>query len=90
MGDDIIDGMIRLMLEFNARAMTPDQVDEFRMLLRREWGGVETYVRKEPSNPKTRSLAGSLAAGVGISEAFEAAAVSRRHGFRLLARRWRR
>lgn len=90
MSDDIIDGMIRRMLEFNARAMTPDQVDEFRTLLRREWGGAEIYVRKAPTELKTRSLAGSLAAGVALNEAFAFAGTSRRHGFRLLARRWRR
>lgn len=85
MPDDIIDDVLRRM-----RPLLPlDQWHRMAYELRQTWGGSEVYIRKAPAEGKAHLIGGSLAAGLTLREAFEAAGVSRRHGFRLVSRHFR-
>jgi hypothetical protein len=85
MADDIIRSFVARLAAYT----TPEEARRVEIELRQQWGGAEVYVPKAPSLPKATRLGAGIAAGLSLLEAFEAAGVSRRHGYRLLARRWR-
>ena len=88
MADDIIRDCVRRVKEMHPDA-SDEQLLKLELTLRRSWGGAEVYVCKKPSLEKGSRQAHCLAAGGSISEAFVFAGVSRRHGYRLFARRSR-
>lgn len=83
-GDDIVDDLLRRLRPH----VTLDEWHRAAYEIRQRWGGAEVYVKKAPAEGKARAIGGSLAAGLTLREAFEAAGVSRRHGFRLVTRRF--
>jgi hypothetical protein len=85
MADDILAAILR---EF-AHDVSADELRAREARLRVAWGGARVYVSKDVPTLKTWALAGSLAAGATLREAFDAAGCSRRTGYRLLSRRWR-
>ena len=85
MADDIIKHFVRRLEAYT----TPEEAQRVEIELRLQWGGAEVYVPKVPSLPKAARLGAGIAAGLTLRAAFDAAGVSRRHGYRLMARRWR-
>ena len=87
MADDPIDDVLRRL-----RAWTPPKgvtLTDFELELREQWGAAKHYVKASQAG-KVRALAGSLAAGATLREAFCWAGVSTATGYRLLRRRWAR
>jgi hypothetical protein len=85
MADDIIRAFVARLLAYT----TPEEAQRVEIEFRQQWGGERHYVAKDVPTLKTWALAGSLAAGATIREAFDAVGCSRRTGYRLLSRRWR-
>jgi hypothetical protein len=77
MGDDIIKHFCRRMAPY----APPEELRRIEIELRRQWGGAEVYIKKSPAEGKVRALAGRLAAGATIREAFEAAGVAKSQGY---------
>lgn len=71
-----------------AHRLDAEEAQRVELEIRQAWGGAEVYVRKAmPPDAKARAIGGSLAAGLALREAFEAAGVSRATGYRLISRR---
>lgn len=88
MAQDIIDDFIaRLAAKVPGAA---DQLHQLERELRQQWGGTDRhYVRKfEHTARKTVRLAQQLESGATLEEAFAKANLSRRSGFRHLAKPW--
>ncbi|MBK7082274.1 MAG: hypothetical protein IPH55_16640 [Betaproteobacteria bacterium] len=85
MADDIVHAFLRRLAQW----APPDEVQRAELEFRQEWGGANVYVVKDSKALKTQALAGSLAAGASLREAFDIAGVSRRTGYRLLSGRCR-
>jgi hypothetical protein len=83
--DDVIADLLRRIADL----APPERMKLLEVEMRQAWGGERTYISKAPPTLKTWALAGSLAAGATLREAFDAAGCSRRTGYRLLSRRWR-
>jgi hypothetical protein len=86
MPDDIVRDFLRRLRELHPEQPRDDLL-RLEYELRRDWGGAN-YVRKVPATGKAWCLGVSLAAGTGPREAMAALGISRRHGYRLLRRRW--
>lgn len=85
MADDPFDDVIRRL-----RSWTPPAgvtLTEFELELREQWGAAKHYLKGAQAG-KVRALAGSLAAGATLREAFDRAGVSTATGYRLLRRPW--
>ena len=82
MSEDIISScVVRL-----AACKTPDDVRKAEIELRQQWGGAEVYIKKVQSLQKAQRICAVIAAGLTMSEAFDAAGVSRATGYRLVSR----
>jgi exonuclease VII large subunit len=89
MATDIVDDFIAR-LAAHAPAVATELAPQLERELRAHWGGTErTYIRKfEHTARKTTRLAQQLQAGTTLDEAFANAGLSRRSGFRHLAKPW--
>jgi exonuclease VII large subunit len=90
MARDLIDDFIAR-LAAHAPAVAADLAPKLERELRQQWGGTERhYLRKfEHSARKTVRLGQQLQAGATLEEAFAQAGLSRRSGFRHLAKPWK-
>lgn len=90
MAQDIIDDFITR-LRAAAPAVDGELAQQLERDLRQQWGGTDRhYVRKfEHSARKTVRLAQQLQTGATLEEAFAKANLSRRSGFRHLAKPWK-
>lgn len=90
MAQDIIDDFIAR-LSAHAPDAARDLAPQLERELRAQWGGTERhYVRKfEHTARKTVRLAQQLQSGATLDEAFAKANLSRRSGFRHLAKPWK-
>jgi exonuclease VII large subunit len=89
MARDLIDDFIAR-LHTHAPAVAAELAPRLERELRQQWGGTERhYLRKfEHTARKTTRLAQQLQAGTTLDEAFANAGLSRRSGFRHLAKPW--
>ncbi len=87
MPDDVVDALVRQLLAA-APGLPEARVREIAIAIRKDFGGAKHYVKKAPAEGKALGLGAALAAGVPLREAFEEVGVSRRQGYRVLARRW--
>lgn len=83
---DIVDDFLRRM-----RALCPEvgagKLQRLELDVRAHWGGADSlYVAKRLGQAKQSRLGEELAKGASIERAFEAAGVSRRQGYRILAK----
>lgn len=87
MPEDVIDVLVRQIIAA-APGLPEARVREIAVAIRKDFGGQKCYVKKAPAEGKVLGLGAAIAAGVPLREAFEEVGVSRRHGYRVLGRRW--
>jgi hypothetical protein len=83
----IVDDFMRELFALYPQTSVAEALD-VATRLHQTWGGERTYIPKAVATQKARALAAELAAGVPLAAAMRAAGVSRRTGYRLLARKW--
>lgn len=88
MPEDVIEALVRQIIAA-APGLPEARVRAIAVAIRKDFGGQKCYVKKAPAEGKALGLGAALAAGVPLHEAFEEIGVSRRHGYRVLGRRWR-
>lgn len=88
MADDAVT-RLRALIHAAAPELTEERLDAISGAILRDMGGEKHYFPKAPSLGKALRLGEQLAAGVPLAQAFETVGVSRRHGYRLISRRFR-
>lgn len=83
---DIVDDFLAR-LKLHIPDATADRLVALEVEFRQQWGGCDRlYVAKRPGLLKQTRLGSALARGDNIETAFASAGVSRRHGYRILAK----
>ena len=83
---DIVDDFLQRLAQL-APDLPKSTLQTLEIQSRQAWGGTEPYVGKRPTMRNTVKIGDALRAAKPLSSVFSDAGISRRHGYRLLARK---
>jgi hypothetical protein len=85
--DELINHVMREVIA-ESPGMSPATALAIEARVRARWGGSRVYIGKGMSTGKARCLGAAIAAGASLRDAFAAAGLTSRSGWRTLSRKW--